>query len=72
MTTLHKHKRNKKFIDRKVQGSLALRIVAYWFSCLISVCFILAFWTASARRSTPTVTFSRGSGTRFDQHFLVR
>jgi hypothetical protein len=40
-------------IDPKVQGSLAFRIVAYWFYALFTIAFLLICWDAFSGPSRP-------------------
>jgi nitrogen fixation/metabolism regulation signal transduction histidine kinase len=39
-----RHKRKQLFVDNKVQGALTLRVVAYWFYCLLTVALMTACW----------------------------
>lgn len=36
--------RKKLFIDPKVQGAMAVRVVFYWLSCMMTICLMLASW----------------------------
>ncbi len=37
--------RKKLFIDRKVQGTLLLRVMLYWIYCLAAVLLLVACWS---------------------------
>lgn len=37
-------KRKRLLVDSKVQGALALRVVFYWFMCLMTVSIMLLVW----------------------------
>ncbi|MEZ6097894.1 MAG: hypothetical protein R3E01_02875 [Pirellulaceae bacterium] len=39
-------RRSKLYIDKKVQGVLAARIVTYWIFCLMGVLLMTLVWTA--------------------------
>jgi len=36
--------RKKLFIDPKVQGAMAIRVVFYWIGCILTICMMLASW----------------------------
>src|SRR5688572_11419333 len=38
-------RRGRIFVDSQVQGALTIRVIAYWFYCLLSVTLMLACWT---------------------------
>ncbi len=40
-----RNKRKKLFVDRKVQGTLLLRVVLYWIYCLAAVILLVACWS---------------------------
>ncbi len=46
-----KHRRGKLFIDIKVQGALVIRVLMYWFYCLLAVALLLACWTVFNERA---------------------
>ena len=37
-------RRRRIFVDSRVQGALATRVVIYWVHCLVSVSFMLTIW----------------------------
>lgn len=40
----HKSMRKQLFVDPKVQGALVLRVVFYWFFCLLAIALMLLCW----------------------------
>jgi hypothetical protein len=40
----HKSMRKQLFVDAKVQGALVLRVVFYWFFCLLAIALMLLCW----------------------------
>ena len=46
MTMNKKFKRKKLFIDRKVQGALAIRVAFYWLCCVLTIGMLLLAWRA--------------------------
>lgn len=36
--------RRQQFVDRQVQGAIALRCIGYWFFCLLTIMFMLLIW----------------------------
>jgi len=43
-TTPKRIARRQQFVDRQVQGAIALRCIGYWFFCLLTVVFMLLIW----------------------------
>jgi hypothetical protein len=37
-------RRKRAFVDARIQGALLLRIVAYWFCCLLAAGVLLIYW----------------------------
>jgi hypothetical protein len=41
-------RRGQLFVDREVQGTLMLRVVAYWLFCLLTVTLMLLCWNIAS------------------------
>jgi hypothetical protein len=39
-----KYSRKRLFVDRKLQGTLAVRVVLYWLMCLLTITLMLLCW----------------------------
>ena len=48
------HVRRHLFVDPKVQSALAVRVVFYWFGCLVSMALLLLCWRIV---SSPSAAF---------------
>lgn len=40
------YQRRRIFVDRKVQGALAVRVAVYWLCSLLSIALLMGCWTA--------------------------
>ena len=52
-------RRQQMFCDREVQGALMLRVVMYWFFCLLTITLMLVCWSVVSgppRRFAPLVS----------------
>ncbi len=55
-----KNQRKKLFVDRKVQGTLLLRVVLYWIYCLAAVILLVACWAVITEKpASSTELFQR-------------
>jgi hypothetical protein len=51
-----KHLRKHLFVDPKVQGALALRVVLYWVVCLMTITLMLLCWQVLTGPVRPFLT----------------
>lgn len=52
-------KRRQLFIDGKVQGALVVRVMMYWFYCLLSVALMTACWAIFSDRPATSADLMR-------------
>ncbi len=48
-----KNLRRQRFIDPKVQGALVVRVIVYWFVCLITITLMLMCWKSTTDTARP-------------------
>ncbi|MHB1034657.1 MAG: hypothetical protein ACYC35_08945 [Pirellulales bacterium] len=53
---MSREKRRQLFVDSKVQGSLLLRVVAYWFYCLLTITLMVLCWRVVTGPARPFYT----------------
>ena len=54
-----RHKRRQLMVDAHVQGALVVRVIGYWFYCLVTVAFMMTCWVIFAVRPTSSMELVR-------------